>query len=133
VTNTATRAATPQWLLQIFEEIDAQKFGEGFSHMTEDTDLYLGTAHVHGVEAIKEFFLEIDRDLNVTHRAIESWTAEGGVCLTRLEATVAKKAEPDKVVHAPSVNVTYLEEGEPVRIKTMYVTAGPVDPAAKII
>ena len=132
MSHTATHAAPPQWLLQIFDEIDAQEFGDGFSHMTEDTDLYLGTAHVHGVEAIKEFFLEIDRDLNVTHRAIESWTA-GGVCLTRLEATVAKKAEPDKVVHVPSVNVAYLEEGESVRIKTMYVTAGPVDPAAKII
>jgi hypothetical protein len=127
MSHTATPAAPPQWLLQIFDEIDARKFGEGFSHLTEDTDLYLGAAHLHGVEAIKEFFLRGDKDRNVTHRVIESWTADGGVHLTRGEITVAKKTEPDRVVHAPFMSIAYLEEGEPVRIKTMYVMSGRVD------
>jgi hypothetical protein len=31
------------------------------------------------------------------------------------------------LLRGPFVNVTYLEEGEPVRIKTMYVMSGRVD------
>ena len=41
---------------------------------------------------------------------------------------MAKKTEPGKVVCSPFMNLTYLKEGERVRIKTMHVMAGPVDP-----
>lgn len=36
--------AHPQWLRDILHEIDTLDFGRGFTHMTEDTDMYFGTA-----------------------------------------------------------------------------------------
>ncbi|MFI1920064.1 hypothetical protein [Nocardia sp. NPDC020380] len=126
MTHTATPAALPQWLLQIMHEIDTLAFGEGFAHMTEETEMYFGTAHLVGAEAIKAFFVKIDEPLHITHDVLEFWTAPGGVCLLRGEATMAKKTEPDIVVHAPFMHIFYLDDREPVRIKMIRITAGPL-------
>ena len=126
MTHAATPAAVPQWLLQIMREIDTLSFGEGFAHLTEDTDMYFGTEHVHGAEAIKKFFVKIDEPLNITHEVLEFWTAEEGVCFLHGEATMARKAQPATVVRAPFMHIYYLDTAEPVRIKTLRITAGPL-------
>ncbi|MFD1545641.1 hypothetical protein [Nonomuraea guangzhouensis] len=54
--------------------------------MTEDTDLFFGTAHVRGAEAIKAVFVKID--------------------------------EP---------RAYYLDDGEPLQIRAIRITAGPLD------
>jgi hypothetical protein len=133
MTHTTTPAAAPQWLLQIFREIDTLDFGDGFARMTEDTDMYFGTEHVHGVRAIKAFFVKIDEPLNISHEVVEYWAAEGGVRLLRGEATMAKKSEPDTVLrgvpfmHIYYLDQDYLDETEAVRIKTLRITAGPLE------
>jgi hypothetical protein len=126
MTHTATAATPPEWLLQIMREIDTLTFGDGFAHMTDDTEMYFGTAHVVGVEAIKAFFVKIDEPLHITHDVLEFWTADGGVCFLRGEATMAKKTEPDNVVRAPFMHIFYLDDAEPMRIKTLRITAGPL-------
>lgn len=126
MTPTATPAACPEWVLQIMREIDTLTFGDGFAHMTSDTEMYFGTARVVGVEAIKTFFVEIDEPLDITHDVLEFWTAVDGVCLLRGEATMAKKTEPDKIVRAPFMHIFYLDDAEPTRIKTLRITAGPL-------
>lgn len=126
MTHTAIPAATPNWVLQIMHEIDTLVFADGFAHMTDDTEMYFGTAHVVGVDAIKAFFVKIDEPLNITHDVLEFWTAPGGICFLRGEATMAKKTEPDNVVRAPFMHIFYLDDGEPVRIKTLRITAGPL-------
>ncbi|MGX5185988.1 hypothetical protein ACWKT5_25085 [Streptomyces avermitilis] len=62
-----------------------------------------GTEHIHGVEAIKAFFVKIGETLIITHEILEFWTAGDGVRLLRGEATMAKKTEPDRVVRAPFI------------------------------
>lgn len=126
MTHTATPATPPEWLRQIMHEIDTLDFGEGFAHMTEETEMYFGTAHLVGAEAIKAFFVKIDAPLHITHEVLEFWTAPGGVCLVRGEATMAKRTEPDTAVHAPFMHIFYLDEREPLRIKTLRITAGPL-------
>ena len=126
MTYTATPTAPPQWVPQIMSEIDTLAFGDGFAHMTDDTEMYFGTAHIVGVEAIKAFFVKIDQPLNITHDVLEFWTTRDGVCFLRGDATMAKKTEPDNVVHAPFMHIFYLDDGEPVRIKTLRITAGPL-------
>jgi hypothetical protein len=126
MTHTATPAAPPEWVLQIMSEIDTLAFGDGFARMTDDTEMYFGTAHIVGVEAIKAFFVKIDEPLNITHDVLEFWTAPDGVRLLRGEATMAKKTEPDNVVHAPFMHIFYLDDGEPGRVKTLRITAGPL-------
>ncbi|MEV2211339.1 nuclear transport factor 2 family protein [Streptomyces sp. NPDC050997] len=90
------------------------------------TDMYFGTAHIHGVEAIKAFFVKIDAPLNITHEVLEYWAAGDGVRLLRGEATMAKKSDPDKVVRAPFMHIFYLDQEEPVRVRELRITAGPL-------
>jgi len=108
------------------QEIDTLTFGDGFARLTDDTEMYFGTAQVVGVEAIKAFFVTIDEPLNITHEVREFWISSGGVRLLRGEATMAKKAEPGNVAHAPFMHIFYLDDGEPWRIKTWRITAGPL-------
>ncbi|MEV1249312.1 nuclear transport factor 2 family protein [Nonomuraea sp. NPDC050022] len=124
--DTAQAMAVPGWVLKFMEAIDTLEFGEGFAPLTEDTDMYFGTEHIHGVEAIQAFFVKIDEPLNITHEVLEFWTAGDGVRLLRGEATMAKKAEPDRVVRAPFMHIFYLDEGEPLQIRTVRITAGPL-------
>ncbi|MFJ4649883.1 hypothetical protein ACIP5Y_01270 [Nocardia sp. NPDC088792] len=126
MTTTATPATTPEWVRRIMHEIDTLTFGAGFAHMTDDTEMYFGTAHLVGVEAIKAFFVKIDAPLHITHDVLECWTAPGGVYLLRGEATMAKKSEPDDVVHAPFMHIYYLDERVPMRIKMIRIAAGPL-------
>ncbi|MFD7102037.1 nuclear transport factor 2 family protein [Streptomyces celluloflavus] len=125
-TPTATSAAPPTWVLQIMHEIDTLAFGEGFARMTDETEMYFGTAHVVGVEAIKAFFVKIDGPLDITHEVVEYWTAAQGVHLLRGEATMAKKTAPDAVVRAPFMHIYRLDGAEPARIRTLHITAGPL-------
>ncbi|NUR03921.1 MAG: nuclear transport factor 2 family protein [Streptomyces sp.] len=124
--NTAHATTAPEWVLKFMDAIDTLEFGEGFAPLTEDTDMFFGTAHIHGVEAIKAFFVKIDEPLIITHEVLEFWTAGDGVRLVRGEATMAKKSEPDRVVRAPFVHIFYLADEELVRVRELRITAGPL-------
>ncbi|MDI6410113.1 nuclear transport factor 2 family protein [Streptomyces albus] len=127
MTNTAHATTTPAWVLKFMDAIDTLDFDEGFAPLTEDTDMFFGTAHVHGVEAIKEFFVKIDEPLDISHEVLECWTADGGVLLLRGEATMAKKTAPDHVVRAPFMHIFRLADEEPVRVRELRITAGPLE------
>ncbi|MCT9140047.1 nuclear transport factor 2 family protein [Streptomyces violarus] len=124
--DTTQATAVPGWVLKFMDAIDTLEFGEGFAPLTDNTDMYFGTAHIHGVEAIKEFFVKIDAPLVISHEVLEFWTASDGVRLLRGEAVMAKKSEPERVMRAPFMHIFYLAQEEPVRIRTIRVTAGPL-------
>ena len=126
MTGTAHATAVPDWVQKFMEAIDTLEFGEGFAPLTEDTDMFFGTEHIHGAEAIKAFFVKIDEPLIITHQVLEFWATDDGVRLLRGEATMAKKSDPDHVVRAPFMHIFYLDQEEPVRIRTLRVTAGPL-------
>ncbi|GAA1709646.1 nuclear transport factor 2 family protein [Streptomyces yatensis] len=123
----ARATAVPGWVLKFMDAIDTLEFGEGFAPLTEDTDMFFGTAHLHGVDAIKAFFVKIDEPLIITHEVLEFWSADEGVRLLRGEATMAKKSDPGQVVRAPFMHIFYLDQEEPVRVRTLRVTAGPLE------
>ncbi|MCB5906209.1 nuclear transport factor 2 family protein [Streptomyces pinistramenti] len=124
--HTASPTAPPEWVLQIMHEIDTLSFGEGFARLADDAEMYFGTAHVVGAEAIKAFFVAIDEPLDIVHDVLESWTTADGVCFLRGEATMAKKTEPGNIVRAPFMHLYHLDDGQPARIKTLRITAGPL-------
>ncbi|MEE1801204.1 MULTISPECIES: nuclear transport factor 2 family protein [unclassified Streptomyces] len=126
MTDTAHATPVPDWVLKFMDAIDTLNFDEGFAPLAEDTDMYFGTEHIHGVEAIKAFFVKIDAPLNITHEVLEYWAAGEGVRLLRGEATMAKKSEPDRVVRAPFMHIFYLDQEEPVRVRELRITAGPL-------
>ncbi|MFE9404097.1 nuclear transport factor 2 family protein [Streptomyces sp. NPDC006530] len=124
---TAHATAMPAWVLKFMDAIDTLEFDEGFAPLTEASDMFFGTEHLHGVEAIKAFFVKIDAPLNITHKVLEYWAADDGVHLLRGEATMAKKSAPDRVVRAPFMHIFYLDREEPVRVRTLRMTAGPLE------
>ncbi|WP_432045778.1 nuclear transport factor 2 family protein [Streptomyces asiaticus] len=126
MTDAAHATSVPDWVLKFMNAIDTLDFDEGFAPLTEDTEMYFGTAHIHGAEAIKAFFVKIDEPLNITHEVLEFWAAGDGVRLLRGEATMAKKSAPDQVVRAPFMHIFYLDQEEPVRVRTLRFTAGPL-------
>lgn len=69
--DTAHATAVPDWVLKFMDAIDTLEFDEGFAPLTEDSDMFFGTERIHGVEAIKAFFVKIDEPLNITH---EVWS-----------------------------------------------------------
>ncbi|MGA8547115.1 MAG: hypothetical protein WB785_17915 [Mycobacterium sp.] len=125
MTDTATPSSPPQWLRQIIAEIDSLTFGPGFAHMDADTEMFFGIAHLVGAEAIKAFFIRIDEPLYIRHDVVECWKAEG-VYIIRGQATMAKKAAPETVVKAPFMHIYYLDGCQPPRIRTIRITAGPL-------
>jgi hypothetical protein len=48
-----TKKEPPQWLLDMWKEIDDKTFGKGFDCFTEDAICNLGVADWHGREAIR--------------------------------------------------------------------------------
>ncbi|AEW97644.1 MULTISPECIES: hypothetical protein [Streptomycetaceae] len=126
MTYTATPSAPPEWVIQIMREIDTLSFGEGFARMTEETEMFFGTAHVTGAEAIKAFFVKIDAPLHITHEVLEHWSAPDGVHLLRGEAVMARRDDPGTVVRAPFMHIYRLDDAEPAHIRTLHVTAGPL-------
>jgi hypothetical protein len=110
-------------------EIDTLQFADAFAtHFDQHTEMIFGTARVTGVEAIKDFFVRIDAPLVTTHEVVETWTVED-VLIVRGEAAIAKKTEPETVVRAPFTHIFYLDRGDgaPPRVRTLHITAGPVD------
>ncbi|MFE4056004.1 nuclear transport factor 2 family protein [Streptomyces sp. NPDC059096] len=126
MTDTAHPTPVPDWVLKFMDAIDTLNFDEGFAPLAEDIDMYFGVAHIRGIEAIKAFFVKIDAPLNITHEVLEYWSAGEGVRLLRGEATMAKKSEPDRVVRAPFMHIFYLDQEEPVRVRELRITAGPL-------
>ena len=121
-------AATPAWIDAYLREIDTLEFGEAFAgHFDQHTEMIFGTARLHGVEAIKDFFVTIDTPLVTTHELVQFWSVDG-VLILRGEATVARKSEPDTVIRAPFTHIFSLDpdSGAAARVSTLHITAGPI-------
>ncbi|MEU7164066.1 nuclear transport factor 2 family protein [Streptomyces morookaense] len=124
MTQRAAPAPVPGWVEQLMREIDTLDFGEGFARTTDDTEMFFGTAHVVGAEAIKAFFVKIDEPLHIEHTVLECWEAPDGVLFLRGEATMAKKTDPDTTVRAPFMHLYRLDGSGMIR--TIHITAGPL-------
>ncbi|MGW4886106.1 nuclear transport factor 2 family protein [Streptomyces murinus] len=117
-------APVPTWVRQFMHEIDTLDFGEGFARSTDDTEMFFGTAHVVGDDAIKAFFVKIDEPLHIDHTVLECWDAPDGVLFLRGEAVMAKRTDPDTTVRAPFMHLYRLDESG--KIRTIHITAGPL-------
>jgi hypothetical protein len=118
--------AAPGWILRLYDEIDSLKFGPGFDCFTSETEMVFGTAHVKGAEAMKEFFIKIDNPLNTKHRVHEFWDSEG-VKIVVGDAIISKKSNPETVLTPPLVNIFYMSDNDPTKVRKLLVVAGPFD------
>ena len=72
-----TKTEPPQWLLDMWKEIDDKTFGKGFDCFTEDAVCNLGVADWKGREAIRANLRAfIDTGFTALHHVTEYW--DGG-------------------------------------------------------
>jgi hypothetical protein len=73
---TFTKKEPPQWLLDMWKEIDDRTFGKGFDCFTEDAVCNLGVADWKGREAIRTNLKAfIDTGFTTRHNVTEYWDA----------------------------------------------------------
>ena len=123
--------AVPGWISRLYEEIDSLKFGSEFDCFTSETEMVFGTAHVKGTEAIKDFFIKIDSPINSKHRVHEFWDSEG-VKIVVGDAVISKKSAPEIVMTPPLVNIFYMSDTDPTKIRKLLIVAGPLDTDALV-
>ncbi len=71
-----TKKAPPQWLLDMWKEIDDKTFGQGFDCFAEDAVCNLGVADWKGREAIRANLKAfIDTGFTALHHVTEYWDA----------------------------------------------------------
>src|SRR5467141_383877 len=71
---TFTKTAPPQWLLDMWKEIDDKTFGRGFDCFAEDAVCNLGVADWHGRETIRNNLRAfIDTGFTAYHEVVEYW------------------------------------------------------------
>lgn len=127
MTNTLQRLAeAPEWILKFYDEVDSLQFKDGFNCFTSETEMIFGTAHVKGVEAMRELVIAVDSPLNIDHRVLEFWDG-GDVKIIRGEAVSSRKDTPSQVVTLPFVNFFYLSESDPSKVRKLIAVAGPFD------
>ena len=120
-----TKTAAPQWLLDMWKEIDDKTFGKGFDCFAEDAVCNLGVADWHGRETIRNNLRAfIDKGFTALHDVVEYWDSPS---LKIFRGTVTMKFDDPKL---PTVKPTmthffYMDEKDPTKVKHWYGSVGP--------
>jgi hypothetical protein len=121
---TFTRKEPPQWLLDMWKEIDDKTFGKGFDCFAEDAVCNLGVADWKGREAIRANLKAfIDTGFTARHHVTEYW--DGGF-LKVFRGTV--DMTPDnggEIVHPTMTHFFYMDEAG-AKVRHWAGAVGPV-------
>ena len=116
----------PEWVKDIFKEIDTLQFGTGFAQLTEQTAMEFGTAILIGVSAIKAFFIKIDSPLEIQHRIHDFW--DGGLRkILRGDAILRKKGSNDAPVTTPLMQIFCMDPSRPEKVERWFIVNGPIN------
>src|ERR1700761_5074656 len=125
-TRTFTKTAPPQWLLDMWKEIDEKTFGKGFDCFAENAVCNLGVADWHGRETIRANLRAfIDTGFTAYHEVVEFWDSpqlkifHGKVGMTFDDPSITPKK--------PSmVHFFYMDEADPTKVSRWIGAVGPV-------
>jgi hypothetical protein len=125
-TRTFTKTAAPQWLLDMWKEIDEKTFGRGFDCFAENAVCNLGVADWHGRETIRNKLRAfIDTGFTAYHEVVEFWDSpqlkifHGKVGMTFDDPAISPKK--------PSmVHFFYMDEADPSKVSRWIGAVGPV-------
>jgi hypothetical protein len=124
-TVTFTKMPAPQWLLDMWQEIDDKTFGKGFDCFAEDAVCNLGVADWHGRETIRNNLRQfIDRGFTALHEVVEYWDSpllkvfHGKVGMTFDDPNVA-------AVRPTMTHFFYMDEKHPTKVKRWVGAVGP--------
>ena len=106
---TFSKTEPPQWLLDMWQEIDDKTFGKGFDCFTEDAVCNLGVADWKGREAIrKNLKAFIDTGFTAQHHVTEYWDA--GFLKFRGIVDMKPDDRSKPVVHPTMSHFFYMDE-----------------------
>ncbi len=121
-----TRQEPPQWLLDMWKEIDDKTFGRGFDCFAEDAVCNLGVADWHGREAIRANLKAfIDTGFTALHHVREYW--DGGdmkVFHGIVDMTPTDGKGP--TVHPSMSHFFYMDPKDPTKVTRWVGAVGPV-------
>ncbi|UHD15692.1 hypothetical protein [Thiocapsa bogorovii] len=110
---------TPAWMLELFESIDDLDLSEdgGFRIFADDITLQFGPKTAHGIEAVKQFFTELDAPL-ITQHFVDVVYRYGNAYFMQGSASLCKKGDPPEKSFqaAPLFNLLWFnDEGKVIR------------------
>jgi hypothetical protein len=124
-TQTFTKMPPPQWLLDMWKEIDDKTFGKGFDCFATDAVCNLGIADWHGRETIRENLRAfIDTGFTAHHEVIEYWDSptlkifHGKVGMTFDDPGI-KAAKPTMA------HFFYMDKADPTKVSRWVGAVGP--------
>jgi hypothetical protein len=116
----------PQWIKEIFKEIDTLQFGPGFAHLTEETVMEFGTARVRGLQSIRQFFVKINSPLEIEHRIDDFWDG-GARKILRGNALLRKKGTNDEPITTPLMMVFSMDPDQSGQLSHWFIVNGPIN------
>ena len=116
----------PAWVLQMLAEVETQRFGLGFDHLTSETRLLIGTTVVVGADAIKSYFKTVNEPLNSRHAVHDVW-ASAKTVIVMGDVRISHKADPDKIINPSFVQIFNMTLNQPSQVDSYRVIVGPID------
>lgn len=123
---TFTKTEPPQWLLDMWKEIDDKAFGKGFDCFTEDAVCNLGVADWKGREAIRTNLRAfIDTGFTTLHHVTEYWDA-GFLKVFRGVVDMTPNDRVGPTVHPTMTHFFYMDEKDQTKVRWWVGAVGPV-------
>ncbi|KGT79319.1 hypothetical protein MA20_12975 [Bradyrhizobium japonicum] len=121
-----TKKAPPQWLLDMWKEIDDKTFGQGFECFAEDAVCNLGVADWKGREAIRANLKAfIDTGFTALHHVTEYWDA-GSLKVFRGVVDMTPDDPSMTTVHPTMTHFFYMDETDDTKVRHWVGAVGPV-------
>ena len=123
---TSTKKEPPQWLLDMWKEIDDKSFGKGLDCFTEDAVCNLGVADWKGREAIRTNLRAfIDTGFTTLHHVSEYWDA-GFLKVFRGVVDMAPDDRSGPTVHPTMTHFFYMDEKDQTKVRWWPGAVGPI-------
>jgi hypothetical protein len=121
-----TKQEPPQWLLDMWKEIDDKTFGKGFDCFTEDAVCNLGVADWKGREAIRNNLKAfIDTGFTARHHVAEYWDA-GFLKVFHGVVDMTPDDRSGAIVHPTMCHFFYMDEKDNTKVRRWVGAVGPV-------
>jgi hypothetical protein len=122
---TFTKMPPPQWLLDMWKEIDDKTFGKGFDCFAENAVGNLGIADWHGRETIRENLRAfIDKGFTAHHDVVEYWDSPS---LKIFHGKVGMKFDDPgmKPMRPTMSHFFYMDQADPSKVSRWVGAVGP--------
>jgi hypothetical protein len=119
------RREPPQWLMDMWREIDDKTFGAGFDCFADDAVCNLGVADWRGREAIRANLKAfIDTGFTARHHVNEFW--DGGQLKVFHGVVDMTPDAGGPAVHPTMTHFFYMDERDPTKVGRWVGAVGPV-------